>query len=251
MGQNPQSVRLAPVRWAARARVPTTDSDTLVRLLAAARQGDADALNELAPLVYDELRRIARRQMRNERQGHTLQPTALANEAWARLMGARRLDVQNRAHFMAIAANAMRQILVERARAHRAAKRGGAAHQVTLDEAMLPGGVRPIDIEALDEALARLEAHNPELARIVELRFFGGLTVEKTADQLDSSPPRSSAAGCWRRPGCCASWKGDRPPDGAPSASGPADRRGAHLRRAIDETETYEQRARSRSLAPH
>jgi RNA polymerase sigma-70 factor, ECF subfamily len=183
-----RNLRLARVRRAARARVPTTDSDTLVRLLAAARQGDADALNELAPLVYDELRRIARRQMRNERQGHTLQPTALANEAWARLMGARRLEVQNRAHFMAIAANAMRQILVERARAHRAAKRGGAAHQVTLDEAMLPGGVRPIDIEALDEALARLEAHNPELARIVELRFFGGLTVEETADQLDSSP---------------------------------------------------------------
>ena len=187
MGQNPHSAVGArpPSR---KCGVPTTDSDTLVRLLAAARQGDADALNELAPLVYDELRRIARRQMRNERQGHTLQPTALANETWARLMGARRLDVQNRAHFMAIAANAMRQILVERARAHRAAKRGGAAHQVTLDEAMLPGGVRPIDIEALDEALARLEAHNPELARIVELRFFGGLTVEETADQLDSSP---------------------------------------------------------------
>ena len=187
MGQNPQSA-VSGASAGPRARVPTTDSDTLVRLLAAARQGDADALNELAPLVYDELRRIARRQMRNERRGHTLQPTALANEAWARLMGARRLDVQNRAHFMGIAANAMRQILVERARAQRAAKRGGAAHQVTLDEAMLPGGVRPIDIEALDQALARLEAHNPELARIVELRFFGGLTVEETANQLDLSP---------------------------------------------------------------
>jgi RNA polymerase sigma-70 factor, ECF subfamily len=164
------------------------DSDTLVRLLAAARQGDADALNTLAPLVYDELRRIARRQMRHERQGHTLQPTALANEAWARLMGARHLDVQDRSHFMGIASNAMRQILVERARAHRAAKRGGAAHRVTLDEGMLAGDVRPIDIEALDEALTRLEASNPELARIVELRFFGGLTVEETAEQLDSSP---------------------------------------------------------------
>ena len=125
--------------------VPTTDSDTVVRLLTAARQGDANAMNELAPLVYDELRRIARRHMRNERQGHTLQPTALVNEAWARLMGARHLDVRNRSHFMGIAANAMRQILVERARAHRAAKRGGAAHQVTLDEGMLPGGVRPIE----------------------------------------------------------------------------------------------------------
>lgn len=168
--------------------VPTTDSDTIVRLLAAARQGDADAMNTLAPLVYDELRRIARRQMRHERPGHTLQPTALANEAWARLMGSRHLDVQNRSHFMGIAANAMRQILVERARAHRAAKRGGAAHRVTLDEAMLPGDVRPIEVEALDEALGRLEADNPELARIVELRFFGGLTVEETAEQLDSSP---------------------------------------------------------------
>jgi RNA polymerase sigma-70 factor, ECF subfamily len=168
--------------------VSTTDPDTLVRLLAAARQGDADAMNRLAPLVYDELRRIARRQMRHERPGHTLQPTALANEAWARLMGSRRLDVQNRAHFMGVAANAMRQILVERARAHRAAKRGGAAHQVTLDEGMLAGGVRPIEIEALDEALGRLEASSPELARIVELRFFGGLTVEETADQLDMSP---------------------------------------------------------------
>ena len=142
------SVRIRTLRSAARpprrsARVPTTDSDTLVRLLAAARQGDADALNTLAPLVYDELRRIARRQMRHERQGHTLQPTALANEAWARLMGARRLDVQNRAHFMGIAANAMRQILVERARAHRAAKRGGAAHQVTLDEAHAAGRRAP------------------------------------------------------------------------------------------------------------
>src|SRR5215203_4795805 len=187
MRQNPDSAG-AYVRRAASAGVSTTDSDTLVRLLAAARQGDADALNELAPLVYDELRRIARRQMRNERHGHTLQPTALANEAWARLMGARRLDVQNRSHFMGIAANAMRQILVERARAQRAAKRGGAAHQVTLDEAMLPGGERPIDIEALDQALARLEAHNPELARIVELRFFGGLSVEETAAELGASP---------------------------------------------------------------
>ena len=251
MGQNPQSVRLAPVRRAARARVPTTDSDTLVRLLAAARQGDADALNELAPLVYDELRRIARRQMRNERQGHTLQPTALANEAWARLMGARRLDVQNRAHFMAIAANAMRQILVERARAHRAAKRGGAAHQVTLDEAMLPGGVRPIDIEALDEALARLEAHNPELARIVELRFFGGLTVEKTADQLDSSrhgqAPLDAGQGlAAARAGRATVHLTERPPRPGQQADA-----GLTLRRVIDETETYEQRARSRSLAPH
>jgi RNA polymerase sigma factor (TIGR02999 family) len=177
-----------PRSRAAEAVVPTTDSSTFVRLLAGARQGDPDAMNTLARLVYDELRRIARRQMRHERPGHTLQPTALVNEAWARLMGSRRLDVQNRSHFMAIAANAMRQLLVERARAHNAAKRGGAAHQVTLEEGMLQGGVRPIEIEALDEALTRLETESPGLARIVELRFFGGLTVEETADQLDTSP---------------------------------------------------------------
>jgi RNA polymerase sigma-70 factor, ECF subfamily len=168
--------------------VSPTDSDTLVRLLSSARDGDADALNELAPLVYDELRRIARRQMSRERQGHTLQPTALANEAWVRLMGSRHLDVQNRSHFMGLAANAMRQILVERARAHHAAKRGGAAQRVTLDERMLPGVGRPIEVEALDEALTRLEADNPDLARIVELRFFGGLTIEEVAQQLGSSP---------------------------------------------------------------
>jgi RNA polymerase sigma-70 factor, ECF subfamily len=168
--------------------LPITDTETIARLLAAARQGDADALNQLAPLVYDELRRIAYRQMRHERQGHTLQPTALAHEAWARLLGSRHLDVRNRTHFMGIAAHAMREILVERARAHRAAKRGGAAHRVTLDEQLLPAGARPIEIEALDEVLGRLEQHDPELARIVELRFFGGLTVEETASELGISP---------------------------------------------------------------
>jgi RNA polymerase sigma factor (TIGR02999 family) len=168
--------------------VPELDSDALVRLLEAARRGDTKALDRLAPLVYDELRRIARRQMRYERQGHTLQPTALANEAWVRLMGARHLEVRNRAHFMGIAANAMRQILVERARAHQAVKRGGAADRVTLDENMLPASSPTIEVEALDEALTRLELEHPELARIVELRFFGGLTVEETADVIQSSP---------------------------------------------------------------
>jgi RNA polymerase sigma factor (TIGR02999 family) len=168
--------------------VPTIDSDTLVRLLAAARHGDADALNELAPLVYDELRRIARRQMRNERQGHTLQPTALANEAWARLMGARRLDVQNRAHFMGIAANAMRQILVERARARNAIKRGGAWNRLTLNEGTAAAPESAVDVEALDQALARLAERDPDQARLVELRYFGGLTIEETADVLGVSP---------------------------------------------------------------
>jgi RNA polymerase sigma-70 factor, ECF subfamily len=165
-----------------------TGSDAVVQLVAAARRGDTRAINELAPLVYDELRRIAHAHMRRERPGQTLQATALVHEAWARLMGSRELAVQNRAHFLAIAANAMRQILVERARARRAAKRGGDPARVTLDEALLPGAARPIDVEAVDEALTRLAAEQPELARLVELRFFGGLTIEETAVEMGASP---------------------------------------------------------------
>ena len=165
-----------------------TGSDSVERLVSAARRGDTRAINELAPLVYDELRRIAHAHMRRERPGQTLQATALVHEAWARLMGSRELAVQNRAHFLGIAANAMRQILVERARARRAAKRGGDPARVTLDEALLPGAGRPIDVEAVDEALTRLAADRPELARLVELRFFGGLTIEETAVEMGASP---------------------------------------------------------------
>jgi RNA polymerase sigma factor (TIGR02999 family) len=165
-----------------------TGSDSVERLVSAARRGDTRAINELAPLVYDELRRIAHAHMRRERPGQTLQATALVHEAWARLMGSRELAVQNRAHFLGIAANAMRQILVERARARRAAKRGGDPARVTLDEALLPGAGQPIDVEAVDEALTRLAAEQPELARLVELRFFGGLTIEETAAEMGASP---------------------------------------------------------------
>jgi RNA polymerase sigma-70 factor, ECF subfamily len=169
--------------------VAESASDRIADLLQAVRDGDRQALNVLVPLVYDELRRVAHGYMRRERPGQTLQATALVHEAWARLMGGSQLHAQNRAHFMAIAANLMREILVERARARRAAKRGGDPARVTLDDAMIAQpAAATLDIEALDEALTRLAAESPELARIVELRFFGGLTVEETADEMQLSP---------------------------------------------------------------
>ena len=140
------------------------------------------------PLVYDELRRLAARYIGRERPGQTLQATALVNEAFIRLVNEKARGFQNRAHFVAIAALSMRQILVQRARARNAAKRGGAPHRVTLDEAILPGEGPSIDVLALDEALTRLAAMDATQAKIVELRYFGGLTIEETAEALHSSP---------------------------------------------------------------
>jgi RNA polymerase sigma factor (TIGR02999 family) len=152
------------------------------------------------PLVYDELRRIAARYLSRERPGQTLQATALVNEAFVRLSAERPREFQNKTHFLAIAALSMRQILVQRARARRAAKRGGAPHRITLDDGNLDasniekgfrrGDPAPddIDVLALDEALTRLGSFDPELARLVELRYFGGLTVEETAEVMESSP---------------------------------------------------------------
>lgn len=170
--------------------MPTSPSgpDEVAQLIQAARGGDERALAALMPLVYDELRRIARNQVRHERPNQTLQPTALVHEAWLRLMSSRGLSPENRAHFLGIAANAMRQILVERARARNALKRDGRRHRLTLDEGMLRDAGRPIDVEALDEALTRLAETQPEYARIVELRFFAGLTVEEAAEALNMSP---------------------------------------------------------------
>jgi RNA polymerase sigma-70 factor (ECF subfamily) len=146
------------------------------------------------PLVYDELRRLAARYIGRERPGQTLQATALVNEAFVRLVNEKARGFQNRAHFIAIAALSMRQILVQRARMRKAATRGGAPQRVTLDEAVLSnvgaGSSRPeeIDVLALDEALTRLGAIDPTQAKIVELRYFGGLTIEETAEALHSSP---------------------------------------------------------------
>src|SRR5499426_2214765 len=157
--------------------------------------------NSLMPLVYDELRRIAAGYIRRERPGQTLQATALVNEAFVRLASERPRSFENRQHFVAIAALSMRQILVQRARARKAAKRGGAPQRVELEDANVAGhaevgfaaaGAFPppddIDVLALDEALARLAALDAGLAKIVELRYFGGLTVEETADVVGVSP---------------------------------------------------------------
>jgi RNA polymerase sigma factor (TIGR02999 family) len=150
--------------------------------------GDRQSLETLLPIVYQELRRLAAAYLRRERQGYTLQPTALVHEAYLRLLKDKPGRWQNRAHFCAIAAHSMRQILIERARARDARKRGGERQRVTLDEALVGGGERSIDLIALDQALERLEALDPEQARLVELRFFGGLTIEETAEAMNISP---------------------------------------------------------------
>lgn len=149
---------------------------------------DRQSLDTLLPIVYQELRRLAASYLRRERPGQTLQPTALVHEAYLRLMKDRPDRWQNRAHFCAIAAHSMRQILIERARARGAQKRGGARQRVTLDDALVAGGERSIDLIALDQALERLAVLDPEQGRLVELRFFGGLTVEETADAMNISP---------------------------------------------------------------
>jgi RNA polymerase sigma-70 factor, ECF subfamily len=151
-------------------------------------QDERQSLETLLPIVYQELRRLAASYLRRERQGYTLQPTALVHEAYLRLLKDKPGRWQNRAHFCAIAAHSMRQILIERARARDAQKRGGERHRVTLDEGLVAGGGRSIDLLALDQALERLAALDAEQARLVELRFFGGLTVEETAEAMRISP---------------------------------------------------------------
>ncbi len=145
------------------------------------------SLEQLVGMVYDELHRIAHRQMRNERHGHTLQTTALINEAYLRLRELRRIDWRDRRHFLSVAARIMRRILVDRARAGRAEKRGGEAIRVTLDD-NLTGDDDGLDLIALDQALDRLAAHDGIQARIVELRYFSGLSIAETAEVLAFSP---------------------------------------------------------------
>ena len=152
-------------------------------------RGDAPALDVLMPLVYDELRRLAAQYLRGERPGQTLQPTALVNEAYLRLLKDRPDRWQNRAHFCAIAAHSMRQILIERARARDALKRGGGQPRITFDESLNAAADAPVvDILAVDTALERLAALDKDQARIVELRYFGGLSIEETAEAMGISP---------------------------------------------------------------
>jgi RNA polymerase sigma factor (TIGR02999 family) len=157
-------------------------------LLRAWADGDDGALERLAPLVEAELRRLARGYMRRERRGHTLQTTALVNEAFLRLTGARGVRWQDRAHFLGISARLMRRVLVDHARSRGYRKRGGGAQRVSLDEGVRPVAEPALDLLALDRALDALAAVDPRKCRVVELRYFGGLSVEETAEVLAVSP---------------------------------------------------------------
>lgn len=159
----------------------------VTRLLESIAAGDADAADRLLPLVYADLREVADRLFRGQPRGHTLQPTALVHEAWMRLARAD-ASYADRTHFVAVAARAMRQILVDHARRRGAQKRGGDARRVTIAEPAAPEGLAQIDVVALDAALADLAEVDPRQARIVELRFFGGLDVAETAEALGVSP---------------------------------------------------------------
>jgi RNA polymerase sigma factor (TIGR02999 family) len=166
--------------------VPTTQQVT--RLLQAWSQGEEAALDRLLPVVHQELRRLARRYMFGERVGHTLQTTALVNEAYLRLVNAREVNWQNRTHFFALSAQLMRRILVDFGRAHRDQKRGGGNPKVTLDEALVGAQEKGQDLVALDDALKLLSEVDPRKSRVVELRFFGGLSNEEIAQVLKVHP---------------------------------------------------------------
>ncbi len=146
--------------------------------------GDAQAPERLMPLVYDELRRLARAFLAGERRGHTLQPTALVNEAYLRLVDQTRVNWQNRAHFYGIASSMMRRVLIDHARAHATEKRGGAAVHLSLNDLQIPLEQRATDLVALDEALERLTQFDERKCRVVEMRFFGGLKDEEIAEVL-------------------------------------------------------------------
>jgi RNA polymerase sigma factor (TIGR02999 family) len=163
-------------------------SGQVTELLVRWRGGDQQALDTLMPLVYNELRQLAQHYLRRERPDHTLQSTALVHEAYVRLVGQDSPPWQSRAHFFGIAARLMRQILVEHARAHLAAKRGGHTFKLTLEDAGNLPQPADVDLVALDDALRKLSAQDVRQSRIVELRFFAGLTIEDTAEVLEISP---------------------------------------------------------------
>jgi len=165
------------------------DAKTVTVLLRRMSEGDASASNELLPLIYAELHAMAERLMRDQGASHTLQPTALIHEAWLRMAGGESVDFADRGHFVALAARAMRSALVDHARRKASDKRGGARERVPLEQAAELFSERGSDVLALDEALQRLSAMDPELGRVVELRFFAGLSVEETASILGVSTP--------------------------------------------------------------
>ena len=166
----------------------TSSADQVTQLLIDWSKGDRAALDQLMPLVHAELRRLAAHYMRRERPGHTLQTSALVNEAYLRLIDQKSVNWQSRAHFFGIAAQLIRQILIDHARKRQSAKRGGA-QRVSLDETAVVSRERSVELLALDEALDRLAAFDPRKARIVELRFFGGLNLDETAEVMGISSP--------------------------------------------------------------
>lgn len=175
----------------------TVSQREITRLLADWAGGDRGALDRLAPLVHAELRRIARRQMGGERQGHTLQATALVNEAYLRLAGQEGFEWKDRAHFYAVCAQVMRHVLIDHARAHARDKRGRGALHVSLDEAAVMSVEGASELVALDEALRELEELDPQKGKVVELRYFAGLSIEETAEVLNISP--TTVRREWRR----------------------------------------------------
>ena len=178
-------------------KAPTVSSGDVTALLGEWSRGNRTALTQLLPVVYAELRRVAARQLRNERADHTLQPTALVHEVYMRLVGQRQVDWHDRAHFFGVAAQVMRRILIDHARRHGASKRGDGVCAVPIDEARDVAASQPeVPFLALDHSLDRLEKIDPQLAKIVELRVFGGLTIEEAARVLTVSP--STAKRDWR-----------------------------------------------------
>jgi RNA polymerase sigma factor (TIGR02999 family) len=172
--------------WGGHEAMPSVPNVT--ELLMDWSQGNQGALDQLLPLVYGELRRLARRSLRHERPNHTLQTTALVHEAYLRLVDQKSANWRNQVQFFAVASQLMRRILVDYARNHDAARRGGGAAKLSLDESTVVSREKSADLKALDESLTRLTAMDPHQGRIVELRVFGGLTVEETAGALGVSP---------------------------------------------------------------
>lgn len=164
-------------------------SEKVTKLLAEFSGGNRDVVDELTPHVYQELKRLAGAQLRRERPGHTLQATALVHEAYLKLIDQRNANWQNRAHFFGVACRIMRRILLDYAKSIQREKRGGGAHKTSLDEALVVSEDRASDLVQIDQALIRLEALDPRQAKVVELRFFGGLNVEETAEVLGISAP--------------------------------------------------------------
>ena len=164
------------------------DSKPITKILSEIKDGKEDVLNELLPIVYQELRRLANSYLKNERSNHTLQPTALVHEAYIRLIGQKEINWQNRAHFFGVSARLMREILIEYARMKNRQKRGGEFQtQILLDDAVSFVSKKELDVVAVDDALSKLEKLDERQARIVEMKFFGGLTVEEIAEVLSIS----------------------------------------------------------------